>query len=108
MVAYDLSELKDEQLKALTAVEVATRNKAAKILDYGAQATGQADVIDQRAQKIKDHGESGLAASQHEAIETAAEKGATTLFSGLGGSSSSDNADLLRAILAELKKESKK
>jgi hypothetical protein len=103
---YNLSELSQEERKALTAVEVATRNKKAKLLEYGAQAEGQANVIDERAKKIAAHGSDGLAASQHEAMETAAEKGAT-LFVTVGNTTAQTNEDTLKAILSELRKERK-
>jgi regulator of protease activity HflC (stomatin/prohibitin superfamily) len=107
---YDLSELLDEERKALTAVEVATRNKKAKILNYEAEAEGQAKVVSARAEAIQQRGAEGLAASQHEALETASKEGAVTIITGLGGGSGqADNSDLLKAILAELKtKEGKK
>lgn len=104
VISYDLSELLDEERKALTAVEVATRNKKAKILNYEAEAEGQAKVVSARAEAIQRRGAEGLAASQHEALETASKEGAVTIITGLGGGSGqTDNSDLLKAILAELK-----
>ena len=99
IVDYDLSQLEPVEKKALTAVEVARRNREAKILEYDAEAAGQAKVVAARAQQIEKYGTNGLAASQHEALETAAKDGAVTIVTSFGSPTNMESDNLLKSLL---------
>jgi|GEM_PF-5568711 len=106
IVSYEVFDPTEQA--ALTAPFIAAQNKLAAVIDYAAEAEGQANVVGQRAEQIKKYAEFGLAASQHEAIENSAKdgRGDVNWFANMGGGSgnteTSEQTTLLRAILAKL------
>lgn len=96
--------VEDTERDALVAVEIAKRKKKATVLEYEAEGDGQYYVLDKRAQAIHQHGAAGRQASRDEMLETGAEKGNKTIFTGTGegDSSESEQTKLLKAILTQL------
>jgi hypothetical protein len=92
-----------QERKALTVVPIAEQNAKVRIIESGAEAEGEANIVSQRANAMGRR-KFGHEASLHQALETASEKGAT-IFANLG--TGGQNDPMSQAILSELQKMNK-